>query len=307
VILSAGLSPAWQQILVFERFRPGEVNRAQEVHWCSSGKVLNAGIAAGHLSKESLALAAVGGTVLDKIEREFRALGIPRHWVVSESATRICTTIVDRSSGAITELVENGHPLAAAELDEFRRAYSYQVARAEVAVLIGSLPAGTPRSFYRDLLKLTPCPAVLDFRGGELLLALELEPYVVKPNREELARTVGKPLDGDDELLAAMRWLNGRGAQWMVVTGGSGPVWVTSSSKAYRFHPPPAREVVNPIGCGDAMAAAIAWATSDGRDLPQAVRLGIAAALENLRQLLPGRLDRARVEELAERVRLEVI
>ena len=31
MILSAGLTPAWQQILVFDRFRYGEVNRAAEV------------------------------------------------------------------------------------------------------------------------------------------------------------------------------------------------------------------------------------------------------------------------------------
>ena len=46
MILSAGLTPAWQQILVFDGFRYGEVNRAAEAVWCASGKVFNAGIAA---------------------------------------------------------------------------------------------------------------------------------------------------------------------------------------------------------------------------------------------------------------------
>ena len=92
VILSAGLTPAWQQILVFDAFHPGEVNRAVEAHWCSSGKVLNAGIAAQHLSRgsnrrgqsrsrsgenwdspraSSLTLATVGGPPLAEIDREF--------------------------------------------------------------------------------------------------------------------------------------------------------------------------------------------------------------------------------------------
>ncbi len=57
----------------------------------------------------------------------------------------------------------------------------------------------------------------------------------------------------------------------------------------YRFQPPavPAEDVVNPIGCGDAMAAALAWAIRDGRTMPEAVRLGIGASIDNLRQLLP--------------------
>ena len=39
MIVAAGLTPAWQQILRFDALRLGEVNRAVEAHWCASGKV----------------------------------------------------------------------------------------------------------------------------------------------------------------------------------------------------------------------------------------------------------------------------
>ena len=190
MILSAGLTPAWQQILLFDSFRYGEVNRAREAHWFSSGKVFNAGIAAHQLGGPSLTLAPVGGPPRAEIEHEFDRMGLPYRWVVTESATRVCTTLIDRATGTITELVENGRPVTPEELDAFRRAYAEEAARAAVAVIIGSLPAGTPASFYRDLLEQTPCPAVLDFRGEGRVACLHLEPPVVKPNREELARTV---------------------------------------------------------------------------------------------------------------------
>ena len=305
MILSAGLTPAWQQILLFDSFRCGEVNRAREAHWFSSGKVFNAGIAAHQLGGPSLTLATVGGPPRLEIEREFDQMGLPYRWVVTESATRVCTTLIDRATGTITELVENGRSVTPEELDAFRRAYAEEAARAAVAVIIGSLPAGTPVSFYRDLLERTHCPAVLDFRGEGLTSVLDLEPYVVKPNREELARTVGRPLDNDDELVAAMRSLNDRGARWVVITQGSGPVWVTSNTEVYRLHPPPVEDIVNPIACGDGMTATIAWATRAGRDPIEAVRLGIAAAAENLRQLLPSRLDPGKVEARAKQVRVE--
>ena len=165
MILSAGLTPAWQQIMVFRSFRYGEVNRADEVHWHAQGKVLNAGIAAHHLGGPSLTLATLGGPPLEQIDREFAELGIPRRWIVTEASTRVCTTILDRTTGVMTELVENGKPLKPEELDEFRRVYAEEAARADVAVIAGSLPAGTPCSFYRELVERTPCPAVLDFRG----------------------------------------------------------------------------------------------------------------------------------------------
>ncbi len=307
MILSAGLTPAWQQILVFDRFQYGEVNRAGEVAWCASGKVFNAGIAAHHLGGPSLTLAAVGGPPLPQLERELDQMGVPRHWVVTKSATRICTTIIDRASGVVTELVENGRPLSTRELEQFRTAYVLKAAAADVVMILGSLPVGTPVSFYRDLLEQTPCPAVLDFRGEGLLGVLDLKPYVVKPNRQELAQTVGHPLENDAQLLDAMRTLNDRGAEWVVTTQGAGPIWVSSRSKRYRVMPLPAGEVVNPIGCGDALAAAIAWATRQGYDLVEAVRWGVAAAAENLGQLLPGRLDAQRVCRRAAEVQVQEV
>jgi len=307
VILCAGLTPAWQQILVFDGFRYGEVNRASEVVWCASGKVFNAGIGAYHLGGPSLTLATVGGPPLPQIEAEFKALGVPYRWVRTRSATRVCTTILDRATGTITELVENGRPLTPEELDEFRRAYAEEVARADVVVLIGSLPVGTPETIYRDLLERTSCPAVLDFRGQGLLSVLDLKPYVIKPNREELAATVGHPLATDEELLSAMRLLNERGAQWVIITHGAGPVWVTSRREAYRFYPVVVRDAVNPIASGDALAVTIAWATRAGRSLPDAVRLGLAAAAQNVRQLLPARLQPDKLEAEAAFVRVEEV
>ena len=304
MILSAGLSPAWQQILLFDSFRHGEVNRAREAHWCASGKVFNAGIAAHHLGGPSLALAPVGGPPVGQIEHELGGMGLAYRWVKTASATRVCTTIIDRASGTITELVENGRPLSPSDLDAFHAAYAEEALRADVAVVIGSLPIGAPASYYRRLLEATPCPAVLDFRGKGLLSVLDLKPYVVKPNREELARTVGRELNDDRDLIAAMRSLNERGAAWVVITQGAGPVWMTSSKEVFRLDAPPVDVIVNPIASGDAMAAGIAWATRDGLEPVDAVRLGIAAAAENLQQLLPCRLDPVRVNERAQDVRV---
>jgi 1-phosphofructokinase family hexose kinase len=292
---------------VFDSFQCGEVNRAREAVWCASGKVFNAGIAASQLGGPSLTLATVGGPALSQIEAEFDALGVPYRWVRTDAATRICTTILDKAAGTITELVENGRPVTTEELDAFRRTYAAEAARAGVVVLIGSLPVGTPVSFYRELAETTPCPAVLDFRGEGLLSVLDLEPYVIKPNREELARTTGRPLSNDEELIAAMRSLNERGARWVVITSGAGPVWISSTRELYRLHPPEIRDLVNPIASGDGLAATIAWSTRAGQPLPDAVRFGLAAAAQNARQLLPSRIDPTKLNSQAALVRVERI
>jgi fructose-1-phosphate kinase PfkB-like protein len=202
----------------------------------------------------------------------------------------------------MTELVENGRPLSPEELDAYRQAYAEEAAKASILVLTGSLPTGTPGSYYRELLERTPCPAVLDFRGEGLAACLDLKPLVIKPNREELGHTIGHAIENDAELLDAMRSLNRRGAQWVVITQGGGPVWLTSATETYRLKPFPVDNIVTPIGCGDSMAAGIAWAIRDGRSMVDAVRFGMAAAAQNARRLDTGRIAAGMASQEAEKI-----
>jgi tagatose 6-phosphate kinase len=307
IVLCAGLSPAWQHVMVFPSFRYGEVNRTSNVRWLAQGKAVNAGIAAHHLGGPSLTLSPIGGPAMTLMDRELAELGVARRWIVTKSPTRVCTTILDQATGTMTELIEDCQPLEPAELDEFRRAYAEEAAKAAVVVLTGSLPLGTSSTYYRELVEQTPCPVVLDFRGEGLVGILDLKPLVVKPNREELAQTIGRAIDDDRQLLGAMRSLNRRGAQWVVTTQGERPVWVTSASQTYCLHCRTVDKVVNPIGSGDAMAAGIAWAIRDGRSVVDAVALGMAAAVENLRRLETCRLDPNVVRRLAREVRIEAM
>ena len=98
MILAAGLTPAWQQVLVFDAFTPGAVNRARQVHWCASGKVLNVARALHQLGGRSKALAPVGGTLGQVIPRDFDRLGIAARWVEVGHPTRVCTTTWARAA-----------------------------------------------------------------------------------------------------------------------------------------------------------------------------------------------------------------
>jgi tagatose 6-phosphate kinase len=300
VIIAAGLSPAWQQILLFDRFTPGEVNRATQSHWCASGKVLNVGLGLHSLGVSSVTLSPVGGPAGEMIEREFQACGAPLSAIRCESTTRVCTTILDRATRVTTELVEAAPPLSTAELNTFSEKFASAAAKGTGLVLTGSLPAGTPVTFYRDLLRAAPAiPAILDARGPELLAALECKPLVVKPNREELGITFGRTISDDEALIEAMRELNSRGAGWVVVSAGKQSLLATSVEGAYRLTPPTVADPQNPIGCGDALTAGLAWGLSRGMSPVDAIRLGMAAATDRLRQILPARLDARNVEQIA--------
>ena len=293
MILAAGLSPAWQHVIAVDHFRPGEVNRVDELHACASGKVLNVGLALHHLSggdpAKSLTLATVGGAVYDLIDEDLSRHGVPHRFVRTQSPTRICTTVLDRRSKAATELVQNANPMTSDELHEFTTAFADAAHRASAVVLTGSTPPGAPTDVFRSLVAAAPCPAVLDVRGEQLLAALDSRPFLVKPNREELAATVGRPIVTDEDLQAAMHELHRRGASCVVVTSGREAVWVLYKNQFHQLQPKPVDEVVNPIGCGDCLAAGTAWALGHGAEPVDAVRQGMELAAKNIRTLLPAR------------------
>lgn len=297
MILAAGLTPAWQQVYEFDRFHAGDVNRAARVEHCASGKVVNVGVALHLLGRDSRVLSVVGHNQRATLDADLEGLGVSRRWVETAADTRTCTTILERQTSDTTELVENAGELNFEELANFKAAFAEEVGGAEFAVLTGSLPAGTPANYYADLLDHARCPVLLDVRGPELLPALERRPLVVKPNRDELAATVGRPLKSDADLLAAMAELNDRGAEWVVVSEGSKSVWLRGGGGVFQLEPPRLTRVINPIGCGDVLAAGIAAAVVDGRDLLESVRFGIAAAAESALELLPARLNAANVRK----------
>lgn len=304
MILAAGLTPAWQQILVFDQVRVGEVNRAMEAHWCASGKVLNVGVALRHLGARSRTLAAGGGWPLPAMRAELDLLNVEQRWVETQAATRVCTTILDRTSHNTTELVENASAFTAEELSEFQRTYWEEADSPELVVLSGSLPAGTPRTYYRELISRTPGRVILDIRGPELLETLPARPFLIKPNREELAKTLARDLSDEVALQSAMLSLNEQGARWVVITDGPRCVWISSLGQTWRCIPP-SLTVVNPIGCGDSLAAGIAVALDEGAEVVDAVRFGIASAADNATQLLSCRLDRDRVNSYVNSVKIE--
>lgn len=308
MIVCAGLSPAYQQILVFDRVRPGEVNRAREAHRSASGKVLNAVRAVARLGGEACAVTLLGGETGEAMRRWLEAEGIRVSAVESAAPSRICTTVIDLAAGAITELVENAHPVSARELEAFGAAFRREARSAAAAVFMGSLPEGAPPALFRRLIESLDAPAgvpvIADIRGLELLQLLDLRPRVVKPNREELEKTFGERLEGEAALQGAMRRLNERGAEWVVISQGPAAVYATGPLGAFRFQPPAVKEL-NPIGCGDCLAAGIAQGVVEGRAMPEAIQLGIACAVENAISLLPIDLELEKVRARIDEVRVE--
>ena len=88
-----------------------------------------------------------------------------------------------------------------------------------------------------------------------------------------------------------------RAAQRVVVTAGKNPALAFDGENFWRIISPQIK-AVNPIGSGDAFAAAMVSRLLRGDDLGEACRWGAAAGAANALTPMPGELNRDDVDRL---------
>ena len=173
-----------------------------------------------------------------------------------------------------------------------------------ILILSGSLPAQFPPDTYAILLRLfraAGCPTVLDTSGPALAAALAGNPDVIKPNRHELESVLGKSLDTEASIQAALRRLMGR-HEVTIISDGARGAWFASRGQIW-FVAAPAVTCVDTTGAGDALLGQFCAGYFPSRTLTpdimaQAVAAG-AAAVES--QGTPV-ISRHRIRELANQV-----
>ncbi len=306
MILCLGTTPAVQRSMSFERVEIDGVSRTSNVSQYASGKSINAARVLQTLGYMPLAIGFAGGDAGRFLVADLNQVGIGNDFVEVEPATRICITIIDRSTGTATELIEESRPVGADAFANLFGRFERHLPDAKVVLLSGSLTPGAPAGFYADCVAAANAAgklSVLDATGGPLAAALSKRPTVVKPNRSELRQTVNLPVETDDELKAAIRALLSGGPGWAVVTGGAKET-IASDCNSFWKVSTPGVEVVSPIGSGDSFAAGLAAGLAEGQDVPRACRLAAACGSANAMTALAGHLRKADIDALIDRVRV---
>lgn len=306
MILCLGTTPTVQRTMAFERVAVDAVNRATSVLESASGKSINVARTLHTLGEEVLATGFLGGDSGELIRADLDAAGIRHDFVNVAPKTRTCTTVIDRSTGTATELVEETRAVDPKAYEELLQIVDANLRRAGVLVLSGSLPPEAPQDFYARCTRLArraDISVVLDGRGEPLRLALGEKPTIVKPNRQELQETVSLPIEDDASLRRAITELLHQGPKWAIITDGPHDAIACDGESFWRITPPKIRPI-NPIGSGDAFAAGLAIAVVEGRDLPSACRLGAACGAANALNSPAGHGKREDVERLLLDVRV---
>src|SRR5580693_830406 len=106
MILCLGTTPTVQRSMTFDRLVIDDVNRAIEVQEYASGKSPNVARVLRTMGEDPLAVGFAGGDRGKFLLDDLTKAGIRCDFGSVPAQTRLCTTVIDRSAGVATELVE---------------------------------------------------------------------------------------------------------------------------------------------------------------------------------------------------------
>ena len=173
-------------------------------------------------------------------------------------------------------------------------------------MLSGSLPRGFSSTTYAELaahVRDAGKRCLLDASGELLRHAVPAQPFLVKPNRDEITELFGRPISDPAAAVEAVRELQARGIAMPVVTLGvlgavaadASGIWHAAIELA---------QVRNTVGSGDCLLAGMAVGMARSMNLEETLRLGVACGAANAQGEETGFVERRAVEALLSQVRV---
>jgi 1-phosphofructokinase len=279
MIVTLTPNPSVDRTLEIATLEPGQVNRATTVRVDPGGKGVNVARALVLNGHDACAVLPLGGREGEHLADLLRVAGVDVHPVPVAAAVRENISLVE-PGGRVTKINAPGPRLSSDEVAALEKATAAAVDGATWAVASGSLPPGVPDDVYARLathVHQASARLAVDTSGRPFLAALAGGPDLVKPNTDELADAIGRPVRTLGDVLTGAAELRERGVAAVLVSlGVDGAVLVDRDGAWHATSPP--RTARSNVGAGDAALAGFLAGGGAGPDaLARAVAFGAAA------------------------------
>ena len=282
MVYTITFNPALDYITQVENFKIGEINRTKTETILPGGKGLNVSIVLKNLEIENTALGFIAGFTGEELIKKLEAKGVKTDFVkVEEGFTRINIKISSISGNKVEETALNGSgpQIVQKDIEELFNKLD-KVTTEDVVVLSGSVPKNISKDVYREICKKISergITFVVDSTQELLMSVLEYNPFLIKPNKEELEETLNCKISSKEDIINAAKELKKLGAQNILVSlGKDGALLLTKEDKVL-YSKAPKGEIVNTVGSGDSMVAGFLAGYYKTKDYEYALKTGVAA------------------------------
>lgn len=275
MVYTVTFNPAVDYIVHTDELRVGMTNRSEREEIYFGGKGINVSLVLRELGIKSKALGFVAGFTGAAIEKALLESGVDADFVHLDSGfSRINVKI---KSSAETELNGSGPDIPEKALAELFEKLD-EIKDGDAIVLAGSIPTDLPEDIYERILERLhgkKIRAVVDATKDLLLNVLKYEPFLVKPNKQELEEMFGVKLQSVDDIIIYAKKLREMGAKNVLVSmAGEGAVLLDENGETHVCGV--CRGTVkNSVGAGDSMVAGFIAGCEKSYDY--ALKLGTAS------------------------------
>lgn len=194
-ILTITLNPAIDVTIQLTELQVGEVNRQESVEIHAAGKGLNVAQVLKDLEHDVIVSGFLGTSNRQIFDTHFEQAQFQPEFIYIEGETRQNIKIAEHS-GRMTDL--NGKGFLVSELDKKNLFQKIEMIlpQVDVVAIAGSLPQGFSIDELQQLIKLIQQQGkkvALDTSGKALVAAIECQPWMIKPNTDELVESYQLP------------------------------------------------------------------------------------------------------------------
>ena len=282
MIYTITFNPALDYITQVENFKTGEINRTKTETILPGGKGLNVSIVLKNLGIENTALGFVAGFTGEELIKKLEAQGVKTDFVkVKEGITRINVKISSLNNNKVEETALNGMgpQITKENIDELLKKISNMIA-SDFVILSGNIPKNLENNIYEKICKILKekgITFIVDSTQDLLINVLKYNPFLIKPNKEELEETVKCNIHTKEDIINSAKTLQEMGAQNVLVSlGNDGAILITKEGETY-FSVAPKGQVINTVGAGDSMVAGFLAGYYKTKDYEYALKMGVSA------------------------------
>lgn len=279
MIYTITFNPAIDYVVKVNQLNQGDINRALNEEIFYGGKGINVSIVLTHLELPNVALGFIAGFTGDAIKQGIEKEGIVTDFIkIEEGFSRINVKILASEESAING---QGPNINNTHIEKLFKKIN-QIKKDDILVLAGSIPFALPSDIYeRILLHLQNRGIyfVVDATKDLLLNSLKYEPFLIKPNQEELKEIFEVELNTEEKIIFYARKLQDMGAKNVLVSRGrDGALLVTENNMIFT-RDTILGKVENTVGAGDSMIAGFLAGWLERKDYEYALLLGSAAGI----------------------------
>ncbi|MDG5816744.1 1-phosphofructokinase family hexose kinase [Chitinispirillales bacterium ANBcel5] len=244
------------------------------------GGGINVSRVLSRLGKVSHALFTRGGELGQMISRMLKEENIRYLPMDIAGLTREDYMVKERATGNMLRFNLPGPDMSDDEIEQTFTTIVNYVEQGDYLVLSGSLPPKMPEDFYFEIVQSVSQKGVrciVDTSGAPLKKVVESNVFLLKPNLKELTEIYGRNIYREEEQLLAAKSLVDKGMiENVVLSLGADGALLVNKDTHIRSQSPKV-EVVSRVGAGDSMTAGIVYGLSEGYNIENAIKYGIAA------------------------------